>query len=246
MHTRYYSAEAAMASFCAILAEIQHDCGLEHIPYDKITALSQRCGPAEVDLLIRELDALDDADLKDDAGDMGDEYWRLRTAYSQALAEVGKPAIEPLVCALGSDNPKTRAYVARALGRIGARDAYGPIVTLLAEENDDTIRMSLIEPLGGLRDERAVAVLLPYLRTAEQVNRGWMIRMAANALGQIASESAIGPMAEVLADDPDWFARLGAAEGLRKIRHPLAQEALRKALSDEDARVRAEASAGLQ
>lgn len=235
-----------MASFRTKLSEIQRDCGWEHIAYEKISALARVCGPAEVERLIRELDALDDADLVNDAGDRGDEYWRLRIAYSQALAEVGEPAIEPLLRALNSHNPETRAYAARALGLIGTPRAFDPIVALLAKESNDTTRMSLIEALGGLGDERAIAILLPYLKPPAQANRGWTIRMASHALGNIGSEVVIGPLSEVLLTDPDWFARLGAAEGLRKIRHPLARSALRSALHDEDARVRAEASAGSQ
>lgn len=235
-----------MTTFSTVLAEVKQDCSWEHIPYDKISVLAQSCGPAEVEHLIRELDALNDAELENDAGDMGDEYWRLRTAFSQALAEVGEPAIEPLLRALGSGNPQTRAYTARALGLIGTQQAFGPIASLLAEESDETIQISLIEALGRLRDERAVEVLLPYLKVPQQVNRGWIIRMTANALGRIGSEVAIGPLSEVLATDPDWFARLGAAEGLGKIKHPLATEALRRALKDEDARVRSEASARLE
>ncbi len=234
-----------MASFTELLAEIQHECAWEHIPTDKIPALARLCGLAEVGCLIRELDALNDADLENDAGDLGDEYWRLRTAYSKALAEVGEPAVEPLLRALGSENPQTRAYAARALGLIGAQRAFGPVVTMLAGERDDVIRMHLLEALGGLRDERAVEVLLPYLKTPQGVqNRGWLIRMAANALGRIGSEVVIQPLSEVLATDPDWFARLGAAEALRQIEHPSAAEALRRALNDSDARVRAVAVAG--
>ena len=118
-----------MASFNTILAEIKRDCGWEQIPYDKVSALAKVSGPAEVDHLISELDALDDADLVGDAGDMADEYWRLRTAYSQALAEVGEPAIEPLLRALGREKPDTRAGAARALGLIGTPRAFDPIVT---------------------------------------------------------------------------------------------------------------------
>src|SRR5437867_5567440 len=139
-----------MASFNTILAEIKRDCGWEQIPYDKVSALAEVSGPAEVDHLISELDALDDADLVGDAGDMADEYWRLRTAYSQALAEVGEPAIEPLLRALGREKPDTRAGAARALGLIGTPRAFDPIVTLLAEEREETIRMMLIEALGRL------------------------------------------------------------------------------------------------
>jgi HEAT repeat protein len=235
-----------MATFNALLLEIQRDCGWEHIPHDKISALARICEPTDVDHLLRELNALDDADLVDDAGDMGDEYWRLRTAYSQALAEVGEPAIEPLLRALGSENPQTRAYAARALGLIGTPRAFDPFVALLAEEREDSLQMCLIEALGRLQDVRAVKILLPYLNVPEQVNRGWIIRMAANALGSIGSDDVIEPLSEVLASDRDWFARLGAAEGLRKVSHPLATEALRRGLKDEDARVRAEAAAGVQ
>jgi HEAT repeat protein len=235
-----------MEAFRAILAEIQQDCGWEQIPYDKIAALARLCGPAEVDHLIDTLDGLDDVDLWDDAGDMGDEYWRLRIAYSQTLAGVGESAVEPLLHALSRENPKTRVYAARALGLIGTPRAFEPIVTLLAQETDAPLRIPLIEVLGQLRDERAVAVLLPYLTAAERANRGWIVRMAANALGQLGSEAVIGPLAEVLAADADWFARLGAAEGLRKMQHPRAVDALRSALGDGDSRVAAEAAAGFE
>ena len=234
-----------MTPFRTILAEIKRDCGWEQIPYDKISALAKISGPAEVAHLIAELDKLDDADLEGDAGDMADEYWRLRIAYSQALAEVGEPAVEPLLRALGSANPETRGCAANALGRIGTPRAFDPIVALLVAEPEDT-NMVFLSALGHLRDARAVPILLPFLKAPEQVNRGWVVRTAANALGRIGTEEVIGPLAEVLANDPDWFARLGAAEGLRQIRHPSAKEALRRAAKDEDARVRAEAAAGLQ
>jgi hypothetical protein len=227
------------------LAEIKRECAWEHIPYDRVSALARLSGPAEVDRLIRELDALDDADLEGDAGDLGDEYWRLRTAYGRALTEVGEPAVGPLLRALNSLNPHTRAFVALALGGIGARNAFGPIAALLMKEEDGLTRMSLIEALGELRDERAVPLLLPYLSIPERLNRGWFIRMTANALGAIGAVSAIAPLSHILANDADWFARLGAAEGLGKMQHPDAWEALRRALRDEDKRVRAEAAAGL-
>ncbi len=235
-----------MTTFSVMLADIQRDCAMEAIPYQKFSALARLCGPTEVEHLIRELDTLDNANLKDDPGDMVDEYWRLRTAYSHILAEVGEPAIEPLLRALSSRNPQTRAYAARTLGLIGTQRAFSPLVTMLAREGDDIIRMSLIEALGKLRDERAIEVLLPYLKRSEQKNRAWFIRMTANALGCIGSEVVIRPLSEVLVTDPDWFARLGAAEGLRKVRHPSAAAALRRAFEDEDARVRSEAAAGLQ
>lgn len=84
--------------------------------------------------------------------------------------------------------------------------------------------------LGSLRDARAVPILLPYLQPSKAANRGWIIWMAANALGTIGTEAVIAPLAAVIANDPDWFARLGAAEGLRQLHHPRAAVALQKAL----------------
>jgi len=191
------------------------------------------------------LDQLDDADLADDPGDGIDEYWRLRTSLSEALAEIGQAAVGPLVEALRSTNPRTRAYAARALGMTGARQAYEPIVALLTDEVDDIDRVQFIDALGELGDPRAIDVLLRYLKTPQQVHRGWLVRVAANALGKIGTEAVIDPLAEVLGTDADWFARLGAAEGLCRIQSPRAADVLRKALHDEDVRVRAAAEAGM-
>jgi HEAT repeat protein len=235
-----------MNTFHSILAEIKRDCGWEHVPLDKVSALAKLCGPAEIDCLIQELESLDDSDLEGDAGDVGDEYWRLRTAYSQALAEIGEPAIEPLIQALSSQSPSGRAYAARALGLIGTTRAFSPIVAQLAREEDGDAKLLMIEALGGIGGDQAVEVLLPYLTTPQQQNRGWIVRVAANALGRIGAEAVIQPLAEILSADLDWLARLGAAEALRKIKDQRVAGALRKALKDEDPRVKAEAVAGLR
>ena len=233
-------------TFGSLLAEIKRDCGWEHVPYDKISALAKLCGSAEVALLIRELDTLNDADLEDDAGDIGDDYCRLRTAYSQALAEVGQPAIGQLMKALNSKNPWTRSGSARALGRIGATEAFPALVNLLKTEFEFNMRLEMMQSLGELRDPRAIEILLPFLTAPEQINRGWIVRTAANALGKIASDSVIEPLTEVLVNDRDWFARVGAAEGLRKSKNPNAKQALQRALDDLDERVRNEAAEALK
>ena len=88
-------------------------------------------------------------------------------------------------------------------------------------------------------------VLLGYLNDPRQEDRGWNIRLAANALGKIGTEQVLQPLIEVLVSHSNWFARLGAAEGLRKIRDPRAAGALRIALADADARVRREAAAAV-
>jgi HEAT repeat protein len=235
-----------MDRFHSLLAEILHDCGLELVPYDKISALARLCGPSEVAVLLEELDSLDDTEIENEPDDVRDEYRRRRMALSQALGEVGEQAAQPLLRALNSPNAQTRSCAAKALGLMGAKRAFEPILDLLVRAEDILSKMPLIEALGNLRDERAVDVLLRYLNAPAQANRGWIVRIAANALGKIGVEQVIQPLIEVLVSHPDWFARLGAAEGLRKISDRRATEALRTALSDADSRVRREATAALR
>jgi HEAT repeat protein len=207
-----------MDTFHTLLAAIKNDCACEQIPTDKIATLARMCGPEEIAQLIQELDELDDADLENDPGDGIDEYWRLRTSLSQVLAQVCEPAVLPLIQALKRNNPQTRGYAANALGMIGAKQAFEPILTLLEAESDFNTKLSLIDALGKIGDPRAVNVLLRYLQAPEQQNRGWLIRITANALGRIGTAAVLQPLREVLESDSDWFARLGAAEGLGHLR----------------------------
>ncbi|MCE9556607.1 MAG: HEAT repeat domain-containing protein [Planctomycetes bacterium] len=199
-----------MRNFNTLLAEVQQDCGWGciQVPDGKIRELASMCGPAEVAQIIDSLDALDDADLEDDAGDIADEYHSLSEFYSGVLAAVGEPAVAPLLGALGSRNPNTRAYAASTLGRIGTPHAFERFLAMLTSETDNKVRFFLIIALGELRDERAVAVLLPYLKVTEPLNRGRNIRTAAKALGRIGSNDVILPLAEVL----DTDARVGTTD----------------------------------
>ena len=243
--------DTAGDTFSSVLQRIKNDCAWETMPETDIPLLAALCGPLEIKALIQSLDTLDNADLIDDAGDMADEYWRLRTALSRVLAAVGQPGVEPLLGALHSPNRATQEYAARALGQIGDTRAFGPLCLLLAHDADhNDWRPGVIGALGDLKDRRAIPVLLPYLNPAhDQVNRGWIIRITANALGNIGTDSVIGPLCDVIKMDHDWFARLGAVEGLAKMSersNPRVTEALQIALSDSDGRVQAEAKRALQ
>lgn len=235
-----------MASFDELLAGVQHACRTEHLGSRQIAALAESCGPEEVARLLKELDGLDDAAVEGDAGDLQDEFWRLRMAYSEVLAEVGAIAVHPLCAALSSPNPQTRAFVARTLGRIRAPQTFEPLADQLEKEDDDSAAMFIIEAIGELRDPRAVAILVPHLEPRSEVNRGWVLRMAARALGTVGGDAVVAALARVLAAERDWFGRLGAVEGLSKIRDLSARAALRQATHDEDLRVREAAREALR
>lgn len=233
-----------MTEFDRHFRAIVRACSQGRIDREQIVAAAALCGRAEIDLLVAKLDGLDDADLMDGAGDVADFYWRLRTSYAEVLAGAGGPAVDAMIEALRSVNPRTRSHVASALGAAGAGRAFGPLVAALADEADDTTRLGLLEALGRLRNPAAFDVLVPYL--SDHSSNGWPARVAAGALGRLGDPRAVGPLAALLRAADDWFVRLGAAEGLRHLNHPAAADALRAAAHDPDPRVRKEVLGALR
>src|SRR4051812_27803196 len=69
----------------AILDSIARDCGWEVIPDQKIAAFVRLADAGAVPLLVALLERLDEAELEDDAGDVGDEFWRVQTAVQRIL-----------------------------------------------------------------------------------------------------------------------------------------------------------------
>ncbi len=104
-----------------LLAALRRDAGWEDesAACRKAAAIAAIGGDVAVGVLVGELEALDDADLVDDAGDMGDEYWRTRTAVVHGLGLFGPVAEPRLLRALGHPNPDARAWAATALEAIG-------------------------------------------------------------------------------------------------------------------------------
>src|SRR5262249_46268351 len=153
-----------METFQSLLDHIEGMCEWGCIPRGKVSELARISGRNEAATLIQVMDRLRDAELEDDPGDINDYQCCLREACEQALVEIGERALGPLLDALRSANPHTRGRAAMALGRIGAKQAFGPIVALLGGEENDIFQIYLIRAIGDLRDVRGIEVLLPYLR----------------------------------------------------------------------------------
>lgn len=229
-----------MSAFDEAFEAVNYALMHESIPKDEaIIAAARACGLPEIESLIQSLDDLDDADLDDDAGDVRDDYWRIRVTNSNILGHIGALAVEPLIQALHSDNPQTRLWVARALGMIGDKRAFDPIVAAADKEQENIDRIWILSALGGMRDERAIDILLPYLIIPKQLNHQHIVSTAAKALGKTTSKRVIEPLAMVLAEHEEWYARIGAVDGLAHIKDWRSIEALRKAMNDDpDVRVR--------
>jgi HEAT repeat protein len=226
----------AREAIAALVAELRRDAAWEMgDSADALTAL--------VDLLL----SYRPEDLIDDAGDVGDEHWRARTAIEAGLVRLGSiapPRLRPLLEHANREAARSAATVLGALSDLASLDTLLAWATRRDEEHQSE-RHVAISALGGFRDPRAVAVLLDALgEPAGTLNRGWTIRLAAGALGKIGDPRAVAPLVGLLGD-ADWFVRLGACEGLGVLGGEAARAALQRTRGDPDHRVSAAAAVAL-
>ncbi len=101
------------------------DASLRRVAADRLRLLGVEAAPAAKDLA----SALDDSDEQ------------VRTAARNALAEIGPPAVEPLIAQLTAKNPRTRALAVFCLGKLGS--AAKPAVLEISkrfEDEDEEVR----------------------------------------------------------------------------------------------------------
>lgn len=194
--------------------------------------------------MVRELARLDDIDLTDDAGDVGDEVYRARSALETGLVLCGaratawlRPLLNDRACLDRPTRPATRAAL-RVLAELGDPAALPVARQLLADDDPESRdgRLAAIQALGRLRPPDARALLrglLDRVGDSTDGNTGWTKRLTAHALGEIGDVDALGRLLQ----DRDWFARLGAAEALAKLPAGQGEAERARACRDPDPRV---------
>jgi HEAT repeat protein len=80
----------------------------------------------------------------------GTERWR----SISDLRKLGPPAVDYLVSNLRDSDKKIRLAAVDALGEIGDKRAYEPLVGLLGDPDHD-VRFACVVALGSIGDERA-------------------------------------------------------------------------------------------
>ncbi len=119
------------------------------------------------------------------------------------------------------DDPEMRGSAISALGRIGDRRAFEPLLCALGDR-ERSVRQLAAGALGAMGDGRATAALVATLRDEDYIVRG----AAAEALGSIAAggegaAACLRPLGEALADPEGWV-RQAAAVALGRIGDPVA------------------------
>lgn len=146
--------------------------------------------------------------------------WQLRDVATEALVNLGEPAVPALCGALKDRDWHVRARAAAALARTGDRRAVVPLCEALRDRSW-SVRGQAVEALARMGDSRAVLPLIAVLNSG-----GWEIpRRAAAALGRTGDARAVLPLCEALRKG---YREAAAALGQIALRDPA--PALRAAL----------------
>jgi HEAT repeat protein len=217
----------------------QEDTAIAALPETKPAPVAEPKVKDEVEI---QIDLLKDKDWfrrKDAAitlGEMGDERaiaplliafrdseWNVREAAQDALAQIGPPAVEPLIKALREY--QIRTFVIQVLGKIKDERVLDPLmVQLRNEEFKDVATKALVE-LGLPAVERLMAVLNDKDRNVR--------KHAVIALGEIGVSEAIEPLIDATRDE-DWMVRLQAIAALDLIGDDRGKPAVKALMKDPD------------
>jgi HEAT repeat protein len=168
---------------------------------------------------------------------LGDWFGVIREGVSQVLAEVGEPAIVPLISALNSGNPFAQEGAANALFSIGTSDyrieLFNAVLEIKTEEGFrlEDAKKNAIEGLVKIADKKAVESLIAVV---ENIKEDSEIReKAVHALGKIKDSRAVEVLISAATEDADYSIRCWSASALGDIGDIRAVEALLALLQDK-------------
>jgi len=159
-----------------------------------------------------------------------DEYVRRRMA--EELGESGLASAAGILVKLLKEDAEVRSVAAKALAKIGGKQAIESLVETLRHPEADVRRFAAIT-LGKIGDGAATQPLVEaMLNDGEEEVREY----AASALGKIGDERAVEPLLRAL-KDKDEDVRWQATLALVKIGEPAVEPSI-EALKDKDLNVR--------
>lgn len=174
----------------------------------------------------------------------------VREEAAGALAKLGPTAVPVLIEALTHQEWLVRLHAVEALGKTRSPDAVEPLLHLLFNDRDSSLREDAVRALGEIGDARAVEFLLMVLKEPG------LRPLAADALGRIGDQRAVPALVAVLqgVEPPEhsrvivgcgdqWTeemaAQVAAVRSLGRLRDPetipILVAALRNTVTREDA-----------
>lgn len=168
---------------------------------------------------------------------LGDEIMSVRYLATNALVEIGEPAVEMLIDAFEQMGKDIRIEIADVLGEIGDTRAVTTLIDAF-EEDTRSIGSSCAKALGRIGDERAVESLLSVIKDE---NKWFVHNQVIEALGKIRDERAVEPLISVLRSGKSSH----AADALVEIGKPSVKQ-LVAILRDQNWEVRNESARALE
>jgi len=160
-----------------------------------------------------------------------DEDLAIRMVTGNALAEMGKPAVQPLILALSYPKSNVREAAAKPLGRIKDAESIESLVQLL-KDDEFGVRFAAEHSLREFR-ELAIPPLLRALNSENSTLR----KGAASVLGHMRDSKATIPLCHMLRSR-DKGERISALEALEKIADRAAAEYIVPLLKDKNNDIR--------
>jgi len=182
----------------------------------------------------------------DFAGFVASRRKAVRARAAQALAKLQDTTSYNLqVDLLSDDDAEVRAWAAFGLGQLGLARAQAVLLERLGMEPDSTVRLELLDALGKVGADSALAVLRGLLRDSDAVVRA----QAALSIARLALRGKKDSLASTaliarLQDKNDGV-RWRSAYALWRIGFPPAGQELLRAIGDENPLVRMFAVRGL-
>lgn len=145
-------------------------------------------------------------------GALATKQYDVRCLGIKALVGIGDAAVPQLLKALQDKNLRVRKFAAEALGEIGDQEALPALVDALSDKNH-RVRLAVVEALGAIGiNSAAVPSLIQMLKEGNERIR----QSAAKALGCPAGREALGALIDALRDSKTQV-RVAAAKALVRI-----------------------------
>jgi HEAT repeat protein len=152
-----------------------------------------------------------------------DSEWNVREAAEDALAQIGSPAVEPLLKALREY--QIRKFVIKILGRIKDERVLDPLFAQLRNEEFKEAATEALVEVGQPAVERLTAVLNDKDKNVR--------KHAVIALGDIGVTECVDLLIEATQDE-EWEVRLAAIAALDKIGDEQGKPAIKALMKDPD------------
>ncbi len=137
-------------SFDSTLQVIKDKVFWEEIPERAIAHIIPQTKPEHIAALVATLNRYTPAIMRDDAGDMADERYRMTTTVNMILDGLSYP-VEPLLLqSLPSAIPHTQKWILRLIATRNYLPAYAAILALLSATKSKSVRQKCHETLTAL------------------------------------------------------------------------------------------------